>query len=139
MYLSLLVTLPQSRHAMPKRNLQLKIVLIALGLCAAAPASGMYCEATWTPPGGATVFYCEGNPLVTTPVSFWRKFGMNISHPNQNSHSPIAWVGCKYDYYPGTRHVTWQTYYSQNVNGVPTWIPYALDRCNFGCYSQTPL
>ena len=88
----------------------LKLVLAILAICVAAPASAMSCERMWSPPGGATMWLCEGNPSVSTPVSFWKKFGMGMTWPNGNSHIPVAYVSCQYTYYPGDRHVTWQAH-----------------------------
>jgi hypothetical protein len=124
---------------MTKGKPHLKFVAIGLVLCAAEPAGAMACEELWVPEPNPTMWVCEGNPSQMTPCSFWKKYGMGIGYPNQNPHAPVAWVSCQYSYYPSQRRVTWQTYYSQVVNGVTVWLPYDLDQCNFFCYSQTPL
>jgi hypothetical protein len=116
---------------MSRKNRRLKLALAALALCASAPASAMRCElmflGSWG--GKPTTWFCEGEPFVSSPASFWGKFGMGMSWPNQGSHNPVAWVACRYNYYLGIRHVTWQTHFLKK--GV--WHPYPLDRCDFYC------
>jgi len=108
-------------------------ILIGFGLFEAAPARAMRCELVYLGgPGDPSKWFCEGEPFVSTPVSFWRSPGMGMSWPNNGSHRPIAWVVCEYGFYNGQRHVTWQTFF-QGGDGV--WYPYPLDRCDFYCFS----